>query len=79
MAPLAEKYATTVEENRLLYNQVQDLKGNIRVFCRIRPAGATGDTTEGLSSGQQTTISLFKCWATAINFGQCPATAIQIQ
>ncbi|KAJ4965275.1 hypothetical protein NE237_017124 [Protea cynaroides] len=24
-------------ENRKLYNEVQDLKGNIRVYCRIRP------------------------------------------
>eukprot|EP00850_Spirogloea_muscicola_P013341 SM000090S24303 [mRNA] locus=s90:164584:174618:- [translate_table: standard] len=24
-------------QNRLLYNQIQDLKGSIRVYCRIRP------------------------------------------
>ncbi|URD92996.1 CH, partial [Musa troglodytarum] len=30
-------YLKLVEENRLLYNQVQDLKGNIRVYCRVRP------------------------------------------
>ena len=40
---MAGKYADTVEENRKLYNEVQDLKGNIRVFCRIRPLGTTGD------------------------------------
>jgi len=40
---MAGKYADTVEENRKLYNEVQDLKGNIRVFCRIRPPGTTGD------------------------------------
>ena len=40
---MAGKYADTVEENRRLYNEVQDLKGNIRVFCRIRPPGTTGD------------------------------------
>lgn len=44
---IADKYAVTVEENRRLYNEVQDLKGNIRVFCRIRPEGATGDYSEG--------------------------------
>nr|XP_027188755.1 kinesin-like protein KIN-14L isoform X2 [Cicer arietinum] len=30
-------YYKVVEENRKLYNMVQDLKGNIRVYCRIRP------------------------------------------
>ena len=44
---MADKYAVTVEENRRLYNEVQDLKGNIRVFCRIRPLGTTGDRSEG--------------------------------
>ncbi|KAK9862343.1 hypothetical protein WJX84_009346 [Apatococcus fuscideae] len=44
---VADKYAGTVEENRRLYNEVQDLKGNIRVFCRIRPLGRTGDPSEG--------------------------------
>ncbi|KAM0943058.1 putative minus-end-directed kinesin ATPase [Dioscorea sansibarensis] len=30
-------YQKLLEENRSLYNQVQDLKGNIRVYCRVRP------------------------------------------
>lgn len=30
-------YHKVLEENRLLYNQVQDLKGMIRVYCRVRP------------------------------------------
>eukprot|EP00879_Flechtneria_rotunda_P018099 GHRR01018977.1.p1 GENE.GHRR01018977.1~~GHRR01018977.1.p1 ORF type:complete len:641 (+),score=222.53 GHRR01018977.1:337-2259(+) len=38
-----DRYKRVVEENRTLYNTVQDLRGNIRVFCRIRPPGATGD------------------------------------
>ncbi|GAB2273914.1 hypothetical protein Dimus_008684 [Dionaea muscipula] len=33
----AENYHIVLEENRKLYNEVQDLKGNIRVYCRIRP------------------------------------------
>ncbi|XP_051135098.1 kinesin-like protein KIN-14F isoform X2 [Andrographis paniculata] len=33
----AASYHTVLEENRLLYNQVQDLKGTIRVYCRVRP------------------------------------------
>lgn len=44
---IADKYTVTVEENRRLYNEVQDLKGNIRVFCRVRPEGATGDHSQG--------------------------------
>ncbi|KAE8725521.1 Kinesin-4 [Hibiscus syriacus] len=34
---LASEYQRVLEENRKLYNQVQDLKGNIRVYCRVRP------------------------------------------
>ncbi|CAD6263421.1 unnamed protein product [Miscanthus lutarioriparius] len=30
-------YRKLLEENRKLYNQVQDLKGNIRVYCRVKP------------------------------------------
>ncbi|XP_022873860.1 kinesin-like protein KIN-14J [Olea europaea var. sylvestris] len=32
-----QDYHSVLEENRKLYNEVQDLKGNIRVYCRIRP------------------------------------------
>ncbi|XP_057438063.1 kinesin-like protein KIN-14L isoform X2 [Lotus japonicus] len=38
MSTKALGYHKVVEENRKLYNLVQDLKGNIRVYCRIRPA-----------------------------------------
>ncbi|KAF7109970.1 hypothetical protein CFC21_110143 [Triticum aestivum] len=37
LANASEKYHATLEENRKLFNEVQELKGNIRVFCRIRP------------------------------------------
>ncbi|XP_042036072.1 kinesin-like protein KIN-14J [Salvia splendens] len=33
----AENYHSVLDENRKLYNEVQDLKGNIRVYCRVRP------------------------------------------
>ncbi|XP_027923334.1 kinesin-like protein KIN-14I [Vigna unguiculata] len=33
----ASGYHKVLEENRKLYNVVQDLKGNIRVYCRVRP------------------------------------------
>jgi chromosome segregation ATPase len=42
---LNERYRLVSEENRQLYNTVQDLRGNIRVFCRVRPRGRTGDGT----------------------------------
>ncbi|XP_073303972.1 kinesin-like protein KIN-14I [Primulina huaijiensis] len=37
LAQAASGYHRVLEENRKLYNQVQDLKGNIRVYCRVRP------------------------------------------
>lgn len=37
LAQTAAEYHKVVAENRELYNQVQDLKGNIRVYCRVRP------------------------------------------
>ncbi|KAF1894774.1 hypothetical protein Lal_00021068 [Lupinus albus] len=33
----SSSYYKVLEENRVLYNQVQDLKGAIRVYCRVRP------------------------------------------
>ncbi|GAV59639.1 Kinesin domain-containing protein/CH domain-containing protein [Cephalotus follicularis] len=33
----SQSYHKVLEENRHLYNQVQDLKGTIRVYCRVRP------------------------------------------
>ncbi|CAK8544377.1 unnamed protein product [Lathyrus sativus] len=37
LAQAASGYHRVLEENRKLYNEVQDLKGSIRVYCRIRP------------------------------------------
>ncbi|XP_057483379.1 kinesin-like protein KIN-14I isoform X2 [Actinidia eriantha] len=37
LAHAAAGYHKVLEENRKLYNQVQDLKGSIRVYCRVRP------------------------------------------
>lgn len=33
----ASGYHRVLEENKILYNNLQDLKGSIRVYCRIRP------------------------------------------
>ncbi|XP_047320776.1 kinesin-like protein KIN-14F [Impatiens glandulifera] len=48
LAHAASAYQKVLEENRKLYNQIQDLKGNIRVYCRVRPflpGQANGVTT----------------------------------
>ncbi|KAA8541222.1 hypothetical protein F0562_025171 [Nyssa sinensis] len=37
LADASENYHTVLAENRRMYNELQDLKGNIRVYCRIRP------------------------------------------
>ncbi|KAG6421578.1 hypothetical protein SASPL_118135 [Salvia splendens] len=34
---LAKNYHPLLAENRKLHNELQELKGNIRVYCRIRP------------------------------------------
>ncbi|KAH9652468.1 kinesin-like protein KIN-14F [Citrus sinensis] len=44
----SSSYQKVLEENRVLYNQVQDLKGTIRVYCRVRPF------LPGQSNGQST-------------------------
>ncbi|KAI5441751.1 hypothetical protein KIW84_010989 [Lathyrus oleraceus] len=33
----AENYQTVLAENRKIFNELQELKGNIRVYCRVRP------------------------------------------
>lgn len=38
LSTAANGYQRVLKENRSLYNMVQDLKGNIQVYCRIRPA-----------------------------------------
>ncbi|KAM0982952.1 hypothetical protein ACFX2J_015678 [Malus domestica] len=37
LADASENYHALLAENRKLFNEIQDLRGNIRVFCRIRP------------------------------------------
>ncbi|GMJ02890.1 kinesin-like protein 1, ARABIDOPSIS KINESIN-LIKE PROTEIN 1 [Hibiscus trionum] len=44
----SSSYHKVLEENRMLYNQVQDLKGTIRVYCRVRPF------LQGQANGQST-------------------------
>ncbi|KAK4567720.1 hypothetical protein RGQ29_003466 [Quercus rubra] len=37
LAEASENYNSVLAENRKMFNEIQELKGNIRVFCRIRP------------------------------------------
>ncbi|KAL6845144.1 hypothetical protein ACP4OV_024639 [Aristida adscensionis] len=43
----AENYHRVLAENQKLFNEVQELKGNIRVYCRVRPflPGQDGKST----------------------------------
>lgn len=45
IAELEEKSREDEETRRKLHNAIQELKGNIRVFCRVRP----GSTTSGVN------------------------------
>lgn len=49
------------EENRKFYNMIQDLKGSIRVFCRIRPLGRTGDSSEACINVAGTFLTHLVC------------------
>jgi len=64
LGTIRDKYKEVQIENCKLYNMVQDLRGNIRVFCRVRPLGLTGDTCDrGVISDSEsgTHISLQPC------------------
>ncbi|KAI8107290.1 hypothetical protein M9434_001933 [Picochlorum sp. BPE23] len=39
------KYKSMIKENRELHEMIQDLRGNIRVYTRVRPQGVTGDAS----------------------------------
>ncbi|KAL4279394.1 hypothetical protein GQ457_03G012810 [Hibiscus cannabinus] len=57
----AGNYHEILAENRKLFNELQDLKGNIRVYCRIRPflPGQTGkqSVVENISENGQLVIA----------------------
>lgn len=56
----ASRYNEVVKENRRLFNEVQDLRGRIRVFCRIRPVlpyeGNCKPTIYPMQDGSETLI-----------------------
>ncbi|MED6148107.1 hypothetical protein PIB30_050119 [Stylosanthes scabra] len=51
VASAASGYQRVLEENRKLYNQVQDLKGNIRVYCRVRPCHQKQGSVSNIDEG----------------------------
>ncbi|KAJ7566620.1 hypothetical protein O6H91_02G111500 [Diphasiastrum complanatum] len=48
VAVAATGYHKVLAENRMLYNEVQDLKGNIRVYCRVRPFSVGQSGIQGI-------------------------------
>ncbi|OIV95085.1 hypothetical protein TanjilG_21475 [Lupinus angustifolius] len=59
LASAASGYHKVIEENRKLYNQVQDLKGNIRVYCRVRPfLGGQTSHNSSVSNVEEGSISV---------------------
>ncbi|KAK1428152.1 hypothetical protein QVD17_16980 [Tagetes erecta] len=59
LAHAASGYHRVLEENRKLYNQVQDLKGNIRVYCRVRPfLGRQSNVTNVVDCIEEGTITV---------------------
>ncbi|GJU45488.1 kinesin-like protein KIN-14I [Tanacetum coccineum] len=58
LAHAASQYHRVLEENIKLYNQVQDLKGHIRVYCRVRPKGRQSNFAGTTDSIEEGTISI---------------------
>ncbi|KAI5398613.1 hypothetical protein KIW84_064108, partial [Lathyrus oleraceus] len=54
----ASGYQKVLEENRKLYNQMQDLKGNIRVYCRVRPLEGQPNNCGIVGNVEEESISL---------------------
>ncbi len=45
-----DRFLAEMRERRRLHNQIAEMKGNIRVFCRVRPASAAElETGDGLA------------------------------
>ena len=51
------KYTKEYNERRRLHNEVMELKGNIRVFCRIRPGADAPKAIETSSCGAKLQLS----------------------
>jgi len=40
---LLKSYTAEQRARKQLFNMVQELKGNVRVYCRVRPASSQGN------------------------------------
>lgn len=45
LSEVQSKYRNMIKENRELHEMIQDMRGNIRVYTRVRPRGVTGDAS----------------------------------
>lgn len=63
VADIEARYRRVVEQNRELYNEVQDLKGSIRVFCRIRWACRAVQGLLGACCGRGSRRGAMRCKA----------------
>lgn len=57
MGQMVSAYKTIERQRRETYNKIQDLKGNLRVYCRIKPLGA-GEESECVSIVDDMTIRI---------------------
>jgi hypothetical protein len=46
-AELQQSYRKEMKERRRLFNIIQELKGNIRVYCRVRPLSPEEERGKG--------------------------------
>ena len=60
-----ERYVKEVKERKRLHNLVAELKGNIRVFCRVRPANKD-ETACGDKIGISAQVSVLRCGVRSI-------------
>jgi hypothetical protein len=42
---VVQNYKKEVQKNKSLFNEIQDLKGNMRVYCRVRPLTSDESTS----------------------------------
>eukprot|EP00736_Rhodelphis_marinus_P006089 Rmarinus@m.13914 len=51
------RYTRECEQRRILYNKLQELRGNIRVYCRVRPM-TNGDATCAVTCVSSDTVQI---------------------
>ena len=74
LADRARAYDRAFDENKRLHNEIQDLKGSIRVFCRVRPGVASVDERRGLA-GSEASLEASALEASALSSSRPAARA----